>query len=458
VDLLYFWRGENYRHDIGSGQSVSTLAQSSAGLHAAEVGDTVWAFTRNRQGRYVLAAEAVVAGKDTAGNPDGYGQYRILIDPQQSRFFDTKAGEDIEPLIRSIGVRAQAKTLGRAFQGPAAVRPLSPDASSAIAAFAEALRQMSSTGGTVARAWSDGENQILVSGYLDKLDLEIRGESFNKAEFNRLLRERLAERSRGAIEYKLQNVSGVLEALRRPWISGYKPARNYQEALVDAIASALEQDRPEPSPGRLPPVESVEFSPVPVPPREPAQDPRLRRAAKIDFAARDARNRTLGMTGEKFVIAFEKARLIASKCPDLADRVTWVSRDQGDGLGYDIGSFEPDGRTICIEVKTSNGSNSTPFLLSAAEVAASRDLGSAYRLYRVYSFCRRPEVYRLYGPLDRCCRLEPTVYRAFADDGSGTDDSLRLAPSPGARQVPSWLCWFRPGAWPEHKQTHQYAA
>jgi hypothetical protein len=82
--------------------------------------------------------------------------------------------------------------------------------------------------------------------------------------------------------------------------------------------------------------------------------------------------------------------------------------------------FEPDGDPICIEVKTTNGLDRTPFLLTAGELSASKDLGPAYRLYRVYSFYRDPSVYRLCGPLDICCRLEPAVYRAIAGGSNGS--------------------------------------
>ena len=61
---------------------------------------------------------------------------------------------------------------------------------------------------------------------------ELEGNSFNKAEHNRSLQE-LVGRSRGSIEFKHQNISAVLLGLGQPWIEGYKPASNFQNALVD---------------------------------------------------------------------------------------------------------------------------------------------------------------------------------------------------------------------------------
>ena len=40
---------------------------------------------------------------------------------------------------------------------------------------------------------------------------------------------------------------------------------------------------------------------------------------------------------------------------DLARKVRWVSEEDGDGAGYDIASFGPDGRARLIEVETTNG-------------------------------------------------------------------------------------------------------
>ena len=54
--LLYYWRPDNYRRDLDFGAGFH-LSQGSATLHRVEVGDSVWAFTRNVGGRYVLAAE-----------------------------------------------------------------------------------------------------------------------------------------------------------------------------------------------------------------------------------------------------------------------------------------------------------------------------------------------------------------------------------------------------------------
>ena len=57
---------------------------------------------------------------------------------------------------------------------------------------------------------------------------------------------------------------------------------------------------------------------------------------------------------------------------DLARKVIWVSEEEGDGAGYDIESFEPDGRPRLIEVKTTNGWERTPLGLRNIQPGSAR--------------------------------------------------------------------------------------
>ncbi|CAN1569056.1 hypothetical protein MCEMIH15_03082 [Caulobacteraceae bacterium] len=89
--------------------------------------------------------------------------------------------------------------------------------------------------------WSDEENDLIVAGYFDMLRLEIAGESFIKAERNRLLQKHLTKRSRGSIEFKHQNISAAMLGLNQPWIEGYKPMSNFQFTLVEALVRQLDK-------------------------------------------------------------------------------------------------------------------------------------------------------------------------------------------------------------------------
>jgi hypothetical protein len=64
MHLLYFWRGDNYRHDVDHGVGFH-LNQANPLLHEIAVGESLWAFTRRRvpDGRYALAVELVLSAK-----------------------------------------------------------------------------------------------------------------------------------------------------------------------------------------------------------------------------------------------------------------------------------------------------------------------------------------------------------------------------------------------------------
>ena len=136
-----------------------------------------------------------------------------------------------------------------------------------------------------------------------------------------------------------------------------------------------------------------------------------RRGWRVDFADRDARNRALGRSGESWALEVLKKELEVQGRSDLAARVEWVSQTQGDGLGYDIASFDVEGRSVAVEVKTTNGAKEAPFLVSANEVEFSQ-VQPAFRLYRVFSFSDGPRMYVLRGPLRDATELEPVLFRA----------------------------------------------
>ncbi|GIW55904.1 MAG: hypothetical protein KatS3mg082_2308 [Nitrospiraceae bacterium] len=92
---------------------------------------------------------------------------------------------------------------------------------------------------TVRDGWAQAEIDLIVADYFAMLSAEIAGKSVNKAERNRAL-QALIPRSRGSIEFKHQNISAVMLGLGQPWITGYKPAANFQNALVDGVLRWLD--------------------------------------------------------------------------------------------------------------------------------------------------------------------------------------------------------------------------
>jgi 5-methylcytosine-specific restriction enzyme A len=76
MPLLYYWRGDIYRRDLDMGAGYH-LNQKSARMHQIGIGDSLWAFTRTKEGRYVLAAELVVKAKTENIPKFIYGRYRV---------------------------------------------------------------------------------------------------------------------------------------------------------------------------------------------------------------------------------------------------------------------------------------------------------------------------------------------------------------------------------------------
>jgi hypothetical protein len=126
-------------------------------------------------------------------------------------------------------------------------------------------------------------------------------------------------------------------------------------------------------------------------------------------ALRDFQNRRLGTAGEEWVLDRERIELSRRGRSDLADQVDWVAQ-RGDGAGYDILSFRPDGLPLEIEVKTTNLGSRTPFFVTRWEVSVSRRDHDRYALYRVFDFRNEPRLYRLEGSIEDSARLEPTVF------------------------------------------------
>jgi hypothetical protein len=138
-----------------------------------------------------------------------------------------------------------------------------------------------------------------------------------------------------------------------------------------------------------------------------------RKGRKIDFALRDALNRQLGKLGEEFVVRLERQRLVLAGRDDLAQKVRWATVEIGDGLGFDVLSFDDqDDSEKLIEVKTTGLGKFFPFYVTGTELRCSEDMADQFHLFRVFDFGGRPRVYILPGSLKTTCQLEPTQYRA----------------------------------------------
>jgi len=123
MPLLYYWRGDNYRRDLDMGAGYH-LNQANPLLHQIDIGDSLWAFTRTRRGRYVIAAELVIKAKTENPPNFRYGRYRVWGDIRLSRYFKVEGQPGVEQIIRSLSCTTNAHILGRSFQGSNAVKAI----------------------------------------------------------------------------------------------------------------------------------------------------------------------------------------------------------------------------------------------------------------------------------------------------------------------------------------------
>jgi hypothetical protein len=277
--------------------------------------------------------------------------------------------------------------------------------------------------------WSEHEVRLIVADYFAMLEAELLAKPFKKSDHRKALSPKLQGRSDGSIEFKHQNVSGVLVELGLPYIEGYKPRSNYQGILATEVEGFLDQNpgfldklasAPTLNPTQAKQLAAPDLDQIIEDPPEKSVVPATtskpwlsRKARKIDFAERDAANRHLGRLGERFVFDLERYRLRAAGRDDLARRVVWASQDIGDGLGFDILSFdEADDSERMVEVKTTGLGKFFPFYVTGNEVRCSEDEPNQFHLFRVFDFGREPRLYILHGSLRQLCQLDPVLYRA----------------------------------------------
>ncbi|MDB5715281.1 MAG: hypothetical protein JWO15_2678 [Sphingomonadales bacterium] len=263
--------------------------------------------------------------------------------------------------------------------------------------------------------WRLAEVSIIVDDYFAMLRSDHNNEVINKAARVRNLLLQIPNRNSSSITRKQSNISAILKELGLPWVRGLSPLPNVQ-TLLEAVIYDWLRDHPnffaelnvsEP--------ETVSYSKAEIDPPSGILLKAVgsaRRACRVDYAARDERNRLLGNAGEKWALRFLQSRLTEGGRNDLAQKVEWVSQTLGDGLGYDIASFRLDGLPEFVEVKTTNGGVGAPFILTSSEIAASGDLAERYSLLRVFEFGSDPRCYRLEGDLTKSCSLQAHVFRA----------------------------------------------
>lgn len=150
--------------------------------------------------------------------------------------------------------------------------------------------------------WQGDELDLIVADYFSMLAAELTGHAYVKSKHSQTLMAAIG-RTHRSVEFKHQNISAVLDELGMPWIPGYKPKLNYQNAIFDAIDRYLSKHptvlEATATPKAHPSLDAEVFVPPPI--LRSTDEPipkRLRQlVAKFDPVERDHRNRSLGKAG-----------------------------------------------------------------------------------------------------------------------------------------------------------------
>lgn len=274
--------------------------------------------------------------------------------------------------------------------------------------------------------WTEKEVEIIIADYFKMLQQELDKEKYNKSFHRGLILPMLNKRSEGSVEFKHQNISAVLAEVGIPFIKGYKPRFNYQQLLADEVLKYISNNKQvlEPSFEKFStglvvsqPINKLDFEKLLD--EEPSNNSVVNESAptfkpvKINYLEKEQNNRRLGEEGERLIIEYEKWRLITAGKENLADQVEWISKDLGDGTGFDILSKNNNGTDRFIEVKTTKLTKETPIYLTNNEVRFAEKKLNAFYLYRVFNFDSFPQFFMKHGNYQSFCQLKPQTFKGF---------------------------------------------
>lgn len=138
--------------------------------------------------------------------------------------------------------------------------------------------------------------------------------------------------------------------------------------------------------------------------------------SKADFIEKEIRNKHFGLLGELFILKSEIEFLKLNGKDDLANKIQHVSVLIGDGLGFDILSYDLLGNEKKIEVKTTRSDISRPFYLTRNELEVSSKNPEYYYLYRLFDFdsnLKKGKYYSITGDLTNSLTLDALVFIAY---------------------------------------------
>lgn len=276
-------------------------------------------------------------------------------------------------------------------------------------------------------AWSKLEVDLLVADYMNMLAAELQGLTYSKTTHRKALQQLLSNRSDGSIEFKHQNLSAVLIKHGLLYISGYKPRWNYQHLLEEVLLEHLNANTQQPvealfndfvTQPLILPDQKIDFNRwKETPPKsqfnysaEPLAEYRV---MKTNYLELEQRNMVIGERGELLALNYEKWRLQTAGFPELADQVRWISKEEGDGAGFDILSKTMKGKDMYIEVKSTTLGKETPIFFSKRENDYAERKREDYHLYRVFNLKQSPKMFSKSGCFKDFCKMEATSFKGY---------------------------------------------
>lgn len=147
MDLLAYWRYDNYQGDLDKGAGYHFNSNQSRLHTAISPGDSLWLFTRivsSSINQYRLLARLIISAKTINAPGYKYGAYRVWGNVAKSSYFQVQSDpeDDIFELLRILefeGPGLKNRTRSSLAQACQTIREIKPSASALLAAKAETL-------------------------------------------------------------------------------------------------------------------------------------------------------------------------------------------------------------------------------------------------------------------------------------------------------------------------------
>ncbi|MCX6152736.1 MAG: DUF3883 domain-containing protein [Candidatus Kapabacteria bacterium] len=135
----------------------------------------------------------------------------------------------------------------------------------------------------------------------------------------------------------------------------------------------------------------------------------------VNYLENEKANKKIGDLGEILVLQHEQEKL---KSLGMSKVPIHKSKYEGDGLGYDILSYDEAGNEIFIEVKTTTVNYDAPFYITRNELERSQKDNNQFYLYRLFEFDLNYCTANYYihkGDLTELC-INPVSFRVIVED------------------------------------------